>query len=590
MHRFEVWAPYAQSLAVQVSGTDYPMTKKARDVWRADVEQAGPGTDYGFVIDGEGPAIPDPRSLWQPSGVNGLSRLVDHDAFEWHDHGFIAPPLPSAIIYELHIGTFTPEGTLDAAIGKMDYLRDLGITHIEVLPLAAAPGNRGWGYDGVALFAPHESYGGPDAVKRFVDAAHTKGLAVLHDVVYNHFGPSGNYTGRFGPYLNDNHKTPWGGAVNLEESGSDEVRRFFCDNALMWLREYHFDGLRLDAVTAYVDRSAIHFLEQMSYEVKTLGFSTGRHLVLIAESDLNDPRMVTPKEAGGFGMDAQWSDDFHHALWSVIANDRSGYYEDFGSIEQLSIAIKEAFVYQGQYAPYRKRSHGRAVQGLPGYRFLAYIQNHDQVGNRATGERLNHVVNEGRVKVAAAIVLTAPGIPMLFAGEEFAASTPFQYFTDHEDAELGRLVSEGRKKEFGGFGWKPEDIPDPQDVKTFERSKLNWSDLDGPEHVMILEWYRKLIALRRSSRALVDGNLAKLEVRFDEDAKWIVIRRGSYEIACNLGTNVTTIPLASPASEIILSSGDIGTIEGNSIQVSPDSVVIVCAPQLSAAGGRGYLG
>jgi maltooligosyltrehalose trehalohydrolase len=589
MHRFEVWAPYAKSLAVQVGGNDYPMTKMARDVWRADVEQAGPGTDYGFVIDGDGPAIPDPRSLWQPDGVNGLSRLVDHDAFEWHDHGFIAPPLPSAVIYELHIGTFTPEGTLDAAIGKMDYLRDLGITHIEVLPLAASPGNRGWGYDGVALFAPHESYGGPAAVKRFVDAAHTRGLAVLHDVVYNHFGPSGNYTGRFGPYLNDNHKTPWGGAVNLEEGGSDEVRRFFCDNALMWLREYHFDGLRLDAVTAYVDRSAIHFLEQLSYEVKTLGFSTGRHLVLIAESDLNDPRMVTPKEAGGFGMDAQWSDDFHHALWSVIARDRSGYYEDFGSIEQLSIAIKEAFVYQGQYAPYRRRSHGRAVQGLPGYRFLAYIQNHDQVGNRATGERLNHVTNEGRVKVAAAIMLTAPGIPMLFAGEEFAASTPFQYFTDHEDAELGRLVSEGRRKEFAGFGWKPEDIPDPQDIQTFERSKLNWGDLDGAEHVAILDWYKKLIALRRSSKALVDGNLAKLEVRFDEDAKWIVIRRGGYEIACNLGETVTSLPLAA-ASEIVLSSGGVCKVEGNVLQIPPDSVAIVCAAQLSAAGGRGYLG
>ena len=573
MHTFEVWSPYAKSLAVEVSGKQFPMKKRAHDLWRADVEEAGPGTDYGFIIDGEGPAVPDPRSAYQPNGVNGLSRLVDHSAFTWHDGAFTAPPLPSGIIYELHVGTFTPEGTLDAAVEKLDYLKELGVTHVELLPLAAATGTRGWGYDGVALFAPQASYGGPDAVKRFVDAAHTRGLAVLHDVVYNHFGPSGNYTGKFGPYLNDNHKTPWGGAVNLEEAGSDEVRRFFCDNALLWLRDYHFDGLRLDAVTAYVDRSAIHFLEQLSEEVKTLGVFTGRHLVLIAESDLNDPRLVKPEEAGGFGMDAQWSDDFHHALWSVITNDRSGYYEDFGTIEQLATAIKEAFVYSGQYSPYRKRRHGRPVQGLPGYRFLSYIQNHDQVGNRATGERLNHLVNDGRVKVAAALMLTSPGIPMLFAGEEFAASTPFQYFTDHEDQELGRLVSEGRKKEFGGFGWKPEQIPDPQDVKTFENSKLNWHEVDEPSHRSILEWYGELIALRRSSRALLDGNLARVHVKFDEQAKWIVIRRGDFSIACNLGESAVTIQLAAE-SKLVLASDTADELDGKTLTLAPDSVAI----------------
>ena len=573
MHRFEVWAPYAQSMLVEVDGKRYPMVKKERDAWRADVEEAHPGSDYGFVVNGEEPAIPDPRSPWQPEGVNGLSRLVDHAAYTWHDKKFIAPPLASGVIYELHVGTFTPSGTLDSAIEKLDYLKDLGITHIELLPLAAATGKRGWGYDGVALFAPHEAYGGPDALKRFVDAAHGRGFAVLHDVVYNHFGPSGNYTGKFGPYLNDNHKTPWGGAVNLEEGGSDEVRQFFSDNALMWLRDYHFDGLRLDAVTAYVDRSAIHFLEQLSDDVREFGVATSRNLVLIAESDLNDPRLVRAKEAGGFGVDAQWSDDFHHALWAVIANDRSGYYEDFGTMEQLATAIKEVFVYQGQYATFRQRSHGRPVFDLPGYRFLAYIQNHDQVGNRATGERLSHVVNQGRLKAAAALVLTSPGIPMLFAGEEFAASTPFQYFTDHEDKELGKLVSEGRRKEFAGFGWKPEEIPDPQALKTFEDSRLNWKDLDETEHRSVLDWYKKLIALRRSSKSLIDGNLRGVEVRFDEESKWLVVKRGEYEIACNLGTTSQTVLLSGKA-KIILTSEDGNTLDGMDLKLSPDSVTI----------------
>ena len=311
------------------------------------------------------------------------------------DEGWRPPTLASSVIYELHVGTFTPEGTLDAAIGRLEYLRELGITHVELMPLAAAEGERGWGYDGVALYAPLEAYGGPDAVKRFVDAAHQRGLSVLIDVVYNHFGPSGNYTGKFGPYITDQHKTPWGGAVNFEDAGSAEVREFFIDNALMWLRDYHFDGLRIDAVHAFIDRSAIHFLEQLEEEVRTLGNHTGRHYAVIAESDLNDPRLVTAREAGGYGLDAQWSDDFHHALWVVLTGERTGYYQDFGSMADLATAIREAFVYQGQYSPHRKRNHGRSIGALPADRFLGFIQNHDQVGNRAQGERLSQIVDVG---------------------------------------------------------------------------------------------------------------------------------------------------------------------------------------------------
>lgn len=574
MHTFEVWAPLAHSLEVQVNGKKFPLTPGEHKIWHADVAEAVPGMDYGFILNGEEPAVPDPRSPWQPNGVNGLSRLVDHSAFHWNDDGFQAIPLASAVIYELHVGTFTPEGTLDAAIGKLDYLKELGITHVELMPLAAFSGQHGWGYDGVALFAPHQVYGGPDAVKRFVDAAHARRLAVIHDVVYNHFGPSGNYTGKFGPYLNENHKTPWGGATNLEDAGSDRVRRFFCDNALMWLRDYHFDGLRLDAVTAYVDRSAIHFLEQLSDEVKELSAASARHLVLIAESDLNDPRVVRAKEAGGFGIDAQWSDDFHHALWTVLTGDQMGYYEDFGTMEQLATSLEEVYVYQGQFATNRKRSHGRSVHNLPGYRFLGYIQNHDQIGNRATGERLSDLVNVGRVKIGAAVVMLAPMVPMVFEGEEYAASTPFQYFTDHEDEELGRLVSEGRKQEFGAFGWKPEDVPDPQAKETFERSRLKWDEIQKGEHKEILDWYKKLIALRRSASSLLNGHLDEVTVRFDEEAKWLMMRRGEFELGFNLGGDAVTLPL-SVEGEVVLSSDDRNAVSGKQITIVPDAVAIV---------------
>ncbi len=574
MHTFRVWAPLAQSLEVEVAGKLYPLSPQDRGWWQAEVQEAGPGTDYAYLVDGQEPAVPDPRSPWQPKGVHGPSRLLDHAAFHWTDGHWHAPSLASGVIYEMHPGTFTPEGTLDAAIGKLDYLKDLGITHVELMPLAASSGSRGWGYDGVALFAPYESYGGPEAVKRFVDAAHAKGLAVLIDVVYNHFGPEGNYTGKFGPYITQKHATPWGGAVNFEDEGSAEVRRFFCDNALMWLRDYHFDGLRVDAVHAFIDRSAIHFLEQLADEVRDLGTQTSQNYVVIAESDLNDPRLVTPKEGGGYGLDAQWSDDFHHALWTALTGERSGYYEDFHGLRDLAQALHEVFVYQGQYSAHRQRNHGRPVVGLSGNRFLGYIQNHDQIGNRARGERLGHLVDIGRVKIALALVLTAPFVPMLFQGEEFAASSPFQYFTDHQDKELGGLVSEGRKREFSAFGWDPAQIPDPQDPATFERSRLVWDEIQKPPHAEVLDWCKRLIQLRHQRVSLTDGDLLHTDVHFDEAAGWLSMRRHEMEVVLNLGSADATVPV-KPASRILLASADGVQLEGEQLRLPPATVAVL---------------
>ena len=526
MHTFRVWAPKAKAAAVKIGEEEFGLEQVEGGWWTTDVESAGPGTDYVYLLDGKDQPLPDPRSQYQPAGVNGPSRVVDHTAFEWTDEAWHARPLQSAIIYELHVGTFTPEGTCEAAQQKLGYLKDLGITHVELLPFAEFPGVNGWGYDGVDLFAPHAAYGGPDGLKRFVDACHAEGLAVIMDVVYNHFGPSGNYVGSYGPYFTSAHKTPWGDAVNLEDAGSYEVRRFFCDNALMWLRDYHMDGLRLDAVHAYMDRSAINFMEQLASEVRALEGLTGRHYSLIAESDLNDPRLITPREVQGYGLDAQWSDDFHHAVVALLTSDRSGYYADFGDFADLGKALTSAFVYDGQYSDFRERVHGRSASGIPGWRFLGYSQNHDQIGNRAKGERLEHLTDIAHAKIAAALTLTAPFLPMLFQGEEFAASSPFQYFTDHEDKELARLVSEGRKKEFAAFGWDPDDIPDPQDKSTVENSKLKWDELSGPKHADMLQWYKQLVALRKSRPELSDGAMDQVEIDFDQEDKWFSMQRG----------------------------------------------------------------
>ena len=574
MHVFRVWAPNAKTMEVQIGKQKFAMASAERGWWSAEVASAGPGTDYGFVIDGQEPPVPDPRTRWQPNGVHAASRLVDDAAYVWSDRDWQATPLASALIYELHVGTFTPEGTFEAAEARLDYLKDLGVTHVELMPIANFPGTRGWGYDGVNLYAPFSAYGAPDDLKKFVNACHNKGLAVLLDVVYNHLGPVGNYLGKFGPYFTDHHSTPWGGAVNFEEAGSTEVRRYLIDNALMWLSAYHIDGLRLDAVHAFNDRSAIHFLEQLAGEVKRLEAGTRKHLVLIAESDLNDPRIVKAEEAGGYGLDAQWSDDFHHALFSVVSGESDGYYADYGTLSCLAKALRCVFVYDGGYSEYRGRNHGRPVVGLSGSRFVGFVQNHDQVGNRAKGERLSHETSTGRSKIAGALVLTAPFVPMLFQGEEFGTSAPFLYFTHFEDPELGRLISEGRKKEFVAFGWSPDEIPDPQEEQTFKNSILNWSELGEEPHASLLKWHRDLIRLRCESSELSDGNLNAVHVRFDEVAQWLVLERGPFRIACNFAQAPAAVEIGS-GGQLLLASDDSVSLGGAIVQLGPDSVAVV---------------
>lgn len=575
MHRFRVWAPAADKVRVEVAGTRHSLRQSGGGWWEAEVEAAQPGMDYAYFLNDEDLALPDPRSLCQPHGVHGRSRIYDQSAFQWKDSGWEAPPLASAILYELHVGTFTPEGTLDAAQKKLNALHELGVTHVELMPVNSFPGVQGWGYDGVDLFAPHEPYGGPDALKRFVNACHARGLAVLLDVVYNHLGPAGNYLGKFGPYFTHAHNTPWGDAVNLEDAGSHEVRRFFCDNALMWLRDYHFDGLRLDAVHAYMDRSAINFMEQLGAEVRALEAQTGRSAVIIAESDLNDPRVVTAREAGGYGLDAQWSDDFHHALFTALTEDPSGYYADFGSLADIAKALREVFVVDGCYSPYRDRMHGRPVVNLPASRFLGYSQNHDQVGNRAKGERIAQIVSPGRAKIAAALVLTAPFVPMIFQGEEWAASAPFQYFTDHAE-DLGKLVSEGRRKEFSAFGWNPDGVPDPQDAATFERSRLNWEERNRKPHAEVLNWFRQLIAMRRSTPDLNDPELRHVQVRFSEPDRWLVMERGAITVAFSLGSQPVEVHVRA-GSALVLASSDGVQFTESALRLPPDSIAVLRA-------------
>jgi maltooligosyltrehalose trehalohydrolase len=581
MHEFKVWAPGVQKIGVKIGDATYPMSgPNEHGWWTASVEQAGPGTDYGFVLGDDPKAWPDPRSEWQPDGVHGLSRVYDQTTFAWSDQNWDAMPLARAVIYELHVGTFTPLGTFDSAIERLEYLVELGITHVELMPVAAFPGGYGWGYDGASLFAVTEQYGGPDGLKRLVDACHERGLAVLLDVVYNHFGPVGNYSGKYGPYITERHHTPWGGAINFEGEGSDEVRRFFCDNALMWMKDYHIDGLRLDAVHEYIDRSAVHFMEQLSSEVKALSKELGRRLVLIAESDLNDPRIVTPAKDGGYGMDAQWSDDFHHSLFTVLSSEGEGkgYYSDFGTHEKLAKALMKNFVQDGSYSKYRRRSHGRPADDLSPHHFLGYIQNHDQVGNRAVGDRVDQTVGIDLAKVAAALVFTAPFIPMIFQGEEFAASTPFLYFADHEDPEMAKAVKNGRRGEFAAFGWNPEDIPDPEDAETFRRSKLKWEEIHQGRHEEMLDWYRRLIQLRRESVSLNDGLPGHVKARFNERGRLLVMERGAVAVMCNFGSQLAE--LAHPRDlPLLLASRPGVEIKEGSVILPAESVAILSGEQ-----------
>jgi maltooligosyltrehalose trehalohydrolase len=573
MHEFRVWAPRPREVEVVVGGQRLPMRPAAGGWWECRAEAAGPGTEYSFRLGG-GPPRCDPRSAFQPGGIDGPSRVVDHSAFGWTDQRWRGLPLPGSVLHECHVGTFSPEGTFDGVIGHLDHLVELGVDAIELLPVAEFSGPRGWGYDGVDLFAPHHAYGGPDGLKRLVDAAHGRGLGVVLDVIYNHLGPAGNYLPEFGPYFSGRHQTNWGAAINFDGPGSDEVRRFVIDNALSWLRDYHCDGLRLDAVHAIRDDSATHILEELAVEVGALAAHAGRPLFLIAESDLNDPRFVRSRDAGGYGLDASWADEWHHALHGVLTGETSGYYEDFGSLPQLVKALRQAWVYDGTYSPHRRRVHGRPPAGLDGSQFVVCTQNHDQVGNRAAGERSGALMSEGRLRVAAALLLTSPFVPMLFQGEEWGASTPFQYFTGHADPELGRTVSAGRRREFAHFGWDPEQVPDPQDPATFERSRLEWAELGKEPHASLLAWHRRLIALRRKFPALTDPRLARTAAECDEDARWLVVRRGPVVVAGNLGGDTWTYPAGRDARLLAASDPRIERTR-HSLVLPPDTVAIL---------------
>ncbi len=570
--RLRVWAPHASAVVAVLGDARRHDLDRSEGGWWESADAFAPGTDYRFSLDG-GALLPDPRSGWQPAGVDGPSRLVDVGSFDWTDARWQPPPLAAGVVYEAHVGTFSAAGTFVGAIEHLDQLVELGVTHLELMPVGEFSGTRGWGYDGVDLWAPHSAYGGPHGLARLVDACHARGLAVLLDVVYNHLGPAGNYLARFGPYFTDRYGTPWGSAVNLDGPGSDEVRRFFIDNALMWLRDFHLDGLRLDAVHAIFDGSALHFLEQLTNDVRGLQAAVGRHLLVIAESDLNDPRLVRAVGVGGYGLDAQWSDDFHHALHSLLTGERSGYYEDFGALADLATTLVQGYRYAGDYSTFRRRRHGRPAPALDGRRLLGYLQTHDQIGNRAAGERTAALMSTGRLMIGAAVVLTAPFVPLLFQGEEWAASAPFQYFTDHGE-QLGTAVSEGRRAEFAAFGWRPEAVPDPQASATFERSRLNWAERAEPSHARLLDWHRQLIQLRRAFPELGDGRLESVAVQFDEEQGWLTFDRGRITVALNTAAVERRLAVGRGV-RLLLASDDAVALADGGLALPPDSVAVL---------------
>ncbi len=570
MTEFAVWAPKPEVVRLDVDGIRHDMTRDGDGWWRADVDAAA-GSRYGFVLDDDPQVLPDPRSPRQPDGVHERSQLWQPAPDAWTDADWAGRSIAGAVIYELHTGAFTPAGTFDAAIEKLDYLVDLGVDFVELMPVNAFNGTHGWGYDGVLWYAVHEPYGGPDGLIRLIDACHARGLGVLIDAVFNHLGPSGNYLPRFGPYLSSGHN-PWGASINLSDADADEVRRYILDCALRWMREFHADGLRLDAVHALMDNTAIHLLEELSAETDALAAELGRPLSLIAESDLNDPRLITPRDQGGYGLTAQWDDDIHHAIHTAVSGERQGYYSDFGSLRTLASTLKNGYFHAGTYSSFRRRRHGRPLDTatIPATRLLAYTLTHDQVGNRAVGDRPSQRLDTGQLAVKAALALGSPYTAMLFMGEEWGSSSPFQFFSSHPEPELARATAEGRKAEFAEHGWDADEVPDPQDPATFERSKLNWDEIDEGEHGRLRYLYRDLIALRHTEADLADPWLDHLHVEFDERQRWIVMRRGALSIACNLGEDATSVPVTG---ELVLAWGepepgpDATTLAGHSFAI-----------------------
>ena len=582
MPEVSVWAPNATRVRIAITEPDEPnegptltmdLEPAGEGWWRADVAQAVPGRDYGFLLGEDEQVLPDPRSRRQPHGVHRMSRFYADD-FAWTDADWPGHALPDSVIYELHIGTFSQAGTFDAAIERLDHLVELGVTHVQILPVNDFNGEWNWGYDGVLWYAVHEAYGGPDGLKRLVDACHGAGLAVVLDVVYNHLGASGNYLQRFGPYLKIGHNT-WGDLVNLDGQSAGPVREYILDNAVMWLSEFHIDALRLDAVHALRDASDIHLLAKMSTRVKTLSAELGRPLVLIAESDLNDPIMFTDRGDGGYGLDGQWDDDVHHALHALLSGERQGYYADFGSLSVLAKVLTRAFFHDGTYSSFRGRNHGKPVdvERTPGYRFVVCLQNHDQVGNRAAGDRLARIAPTGMLKVGATLMLTSPFTPLLFMGEEWAASTPWPFFTSHPEPELAEITATGRIAEFAGHGWDINDVVNPQDPAAFTGAKLHWSERDEPGHSDTLALYRQLLRLRREHPDLADPRLPLVKVDFDEDAQWVIVHRGAFDVMANLAAQAQDLPVTS--GDVLFGTEPGMRTDGRTITLPARSAAIV---------------
>lgn len=569
--RPEVWAPDAELVEVIADGSATAMTRGEGGWWRS--EPLPPGTLYQFRVDG-GMPLPDPRSLSQPDGPHGPSRIVDPALFQ--RPGDFSADLRGAVGYELHIGTFTPEGTFEAATGHLDHLVELGVQAVEVMPVADFPGTQGWGYDGVGQYAVHAAYGGPEGFVAFIDACHARGLGVILDVVHNHQGPEGNYLAQFGPYFTSAHHTPWGDAINLDQPGSSEVRDFLLGACRQWLVTYQVDGLRLDAVHEFQDDSPRHYLAELSDETRAWERETGREFTLFAESDRNQPTTVSPVGSvpGALGMDGQWADDIHHALHSFFTGERDGYYIDFGTAEVLQQALTRVFIHEGGFSTFRGQDWGAPVDPTSelydGHSFVASLQNHDQVGNRAVGDRISHSIPLDCQAAAAALYLLSPFTPLIFMGEEWAASTPFPFFS-HLGPDLGPLVTEGRAREFERMGWDAEIIPDPQSPATRESATLRWDEITEPDHARMLAWYQELLRLRRDRPELASGSLAEVSVEvLDEDT--VLMRRGTTVVATTRAQDrLVEIPVEG---KVLAAWGEHGPVPEGHAVTGPGALVI----------------
>ena len=583
---FRVWAPNLAKLAVRIVGEHspegpakaartIPMTRGENSEFVANVPGVGDGADYFYVLE-DGRERPDPVSRWQPAGVHGPSRIVDPAAFQWSDQAWAGLPLKDFIIYEFHTGTFTAEGTFDSVISRLPYLRDVGVTALEIMPVAEFPGNRNWGYDGASLYAPQSSYGGPAGLKRLVDACHQHGLAVVLDVVYNHLGPEGNYLPEFAPCFTDAHHTPWGKAINFDGPESDGIRRFIIDNALYWLTEFHIDALRLDAIHGIYDFGARHILRELSERFHDQARRLNRQAWVIAESDLEDVRIINPRDQGGYALDAQWHDDFHHALYGLLTGQKGGFLMDFGSLTELGKSISEGFVFDWKYSRHRRRHHGSSSKDRPGQQFVNFIQNHDQIANTSRGKRLTTLVPVAAQKLAALLTLCSPFVPLLFMGEEYGETAPFFYFTSFDDVELAAAVSAGRKKELGSH-YSESEFADPQDLNTFEQSKLDWSRPAISPHADILRLYRDVISLRKQLPGLANCRKDLTKINFDEPARWLTMERGDPAgsgclVVCNFSAEAQSIPIPAGSSwRMRLRTGDpaYGGVEPRPAETTP---------------------